>query len=76
MTRVDCIVDELIVLEEALRKPNCIVAYAIWRDFDGDIHADDFSLSSDDRSAAIQLFNEIAEGYEPDDYHHIFTLSF
>lgn len=75
ISRTDMVVDELVAMAEALKTPDCIKAYAIWRDFDGDIHAGDFSMKSSDRSAAIALFCEIVEGYEIDDTRQIFVLS-
>ena len=73
---IDTIVDELIALDDALNgtKVNCIKAYAILLDLEGDVEKIDREYGYADGDAADDLACEIARYYEVDHLRHQFVL--
>lgn len=78
-TRIDALIDELILIDECLHgeKVNCYTAYSAFLDFQGDLNTIATSkkaIVSGDFVTAVDLLREITKGYYVDRYAHQFVL--
>ena len=78
-TRIDAMIDELILIDDCLHgeNVNCYIAYAAFLDFQGDLNAiaaSENTIVPGDFIAAVNLLREITKGYYVDRYARQFVL--